>query len=80
MRIEKRLENLLQVVGGIDCALILKCFLQFLLKVKAVTPEILNIITGILAQVDQLAVPPAIIIVVRFTEDITIVAFERLSL
>ena len=80
MRIKERFKNLLQVVSGVCCASVLKCFLEFLLKVKAVSPEILNVVAGILAEIHQLSMLPAIFVMVGFTEDIAIAAPERLSL
>jgi hypothetical protein len=78
MRIKERFEEFLQVVRGIGYTFFLKRFLQLLLKTKAVASEILNVIAGILAQIHQLPMFPAISLRVGFVEDIVMVVPEGL--
>ena len=72
VRIKERFKDFLQIVSGVGYAFVLKRFLQLFLEVKGVTPEILNVVAGILAQIHQFPMLPAIFVMVGFTEDIVI--------
>jgi hypothetical protein len=75
MRIKERLKDLFQLVGGVGYSSVLQGVLQFLLKVKAVAAEILNIVPWALAQIHQLPMLPAALVVVGLAEDIPIAGF-----
>jgi hypothetical protein len=47
MRIKERFEDLFQVVSAVCYPFVLKRFLQFLFKAKAVASKVFNVVAGV---------------------------------